>query len=230
MVQATLAVIQEMAAAATRLTNEGLMRGWSGQLSARCMSADGYSVAIKRTGSSSTDATAYCQVSADGKNCDVSDARPSMVTRVHCAFYALCPNVHAVVQCRGLYADAVASVLGEIPLSLETYWALKAVPVVLDVDALRGADLSEFIDKMEKAVRVALTESKGRVTAVCVPFFGLWVTGASVADAVERALTLEDLAKSVYLRISLAGGLSKACPEFPSWLGEMLKKTLRPNV
>lgn len=221
-------ITKDLATAATQITHAGLMRGWSGQLSARCVSSDGYSVAIKRSGSSAMNAAAYCQVTAAGKKCDVSDPNPSMVAKVHCAFYELCPEVHAVVQCRGLYADAVASVLGEIPLSLETFWALKAVPVVLDVDKLRGADLSEFINNMEKAIRVELSRSKGKVAPVCVPFFGLWITGANVADAVERALTLEDLAKSAYLRISLAQGIGKACPEFPAWFGEMLQKTPRP--
>lgn len=220
----------DLAGAATQLTDAGLMRGWSGQLSARCAQDGGYSIVLKRSGGSADDPAAYCRVDARGCVCEPADARSSLVTRVHCAIYESRPDVHAVTQCRGLYTDAVAAVLGEVPLSLETYWALKAEPVVIDADALRSDTFDRYVDRMAAEVSRALANSGGGTTAVCIPFYGMWVTGASAAEVVVRAVALEDLAKSAYLRLRLASGLGLPRPDFPAWFGDMLRNLPRPRV
>ena len=158
-----------------------------------------------------------------------SNARPSLVTCVHSAIYEACPDVHTVIQCRGHYCDAVAVVLGEIPLCLETYWALKAEPAVLDINGLRSDSIGQFAQNMAGAVRNAMSMSEGNTTAVCIPFYGMWVTGASTAEAVVRALALEDLAKSSYLRLCLAKSVNLSNPEFPNWFGDMLQDLRRPT-
>lgn len=222
-------IAKELAESATQLTNCGLMRGWAGQLSTRSIKENDYSIVLKSSGGSPDDPEAYCQVDSCGKNPVPPNSRPSLVTRVHCAIYKACPNVHAVIQCRGHYADAIAIVLGKIPLCLETYWALKAEPVVLDMNELRSDTFDQFAGKMAVAVSNVMSESGRETTVVCIPFYGIWVTGSSISEAVLRALALEDLAKSVYLRLELAKNFNQSNPEFPSWFREMLQELPRPS-
>jgi ribulose-5-phosphate 4-epimerase/fuculose-1-phosphate aldolase len=221
---------QALARVAPQLVAAGLMRGWSGQLSTRFVHSGGYSVLLKRSGGSADDPTTYCLVDADGKDPDPADARPSLVTRVHCAIYASCPSVQNVIQCRGLYSDALATVLGEIPQSLETIWALKTEPVVLDSGALRSDTLDQYIERMAVAVSKAMANPSTAPTAVCVPFYGMWVAGTTVEEAVGRAIALEEIAKSAYLRLNLAGSLGLPKPAFPPWFGDMLRQLRRPGV
>ena len=221
---------KELAEAAVRLRDAGMLRGWTGTVSARCMQPDGYSVVVKSSGGRADNPSDYCRVDGKGNNPEPSDMRPSLATRVHCAIYESCSDVQAVVQCRGMYADAVAAVLGEIPLSLETFWALKAAPAVLDVNALRSETFDQYIERMALAVSRSLTESEEATSAVCVPFFGMWVAAANAAEAVERVLALEDTAKSAYLHLSLASTVGLPKPDFPAWFSDMLKTLSRPRA
>ena len=221
---------KELADAAAQLTDAGMLRGWSGQFSARCIQPDGYSVVIKRSGGRADDPAAYCHVDCKGSSPEPTDARPSLVTQVHCAIYSSCSDVQAVVQCRGVYADAIAVVLGEMPLSLETFWALKAPPIVLGANALRSDTLDEYVERMAAAVSSSLAKAEEITSAVCIPFYGMWVTGASAAEAVGRTIALEDMAKSAYLRLSLASTLSLSKPDFPVWFSDMLKGLRRPRA
>lgn len=220
----------DLASAATHLTDVGLMRGWAGQLSARYVQGDTYSIILKRSGGSAVDPADYCCVDKQGNNLGSAETKPSLVTHVHCAIYASRPDIHVVTQCRGLYADAVAAVLGRIPLSLETYWALKAEPVVIDVDVLRSNTMDQYADRMAAEVSDALAKDHGAATAVCIPFYGMWVAGASTIEVVERALTLEDLAKSVYLHISLSNSIGKSHSDLPVWLHDILRHLSRPGA
>lgn len=222
---------KELAAAAAHLTKAGLMRGWSGQLSARSNQDDGsYRIVLKRSGGSADEPSAYCGVDSKGQNPDPSDARSSIVTSVHCAIYSSCLDVHSIIQCRGLYTDAVATVLGEMPLSLESYWALKNVPVVLPVNALRSDTIAQYVEKMALAVSGALVKPEAGTSAVCIPFYGMWITGSTVAESVGRALAIEDISKAAYLHISLAGSLGVPKPDFPSWFRDILQNLPRPRV
>lgn len=220
----------DLAGAATQLTVAGLMRGWSGQMSARSVIGEESSIVLKRSGGNPEDPAAYCRVDMKGGVLEPVGAKSSIVTRIHCAIYASRPDVHAVIQCRGLYADAVASVIGKMPLSLETYWALKAEPVVIDQDALRSDTFDQYVDKMVAEVSGALAKSDEGTTVVCIPFYGMWVVGASVAEVVTRAIAIEELAKSAYLRISLAANLREPAPDFPIWFDNLLLNLSRPRT
>ena len=230
MTQSCNEIANELAGAATQLMEAGMMRVWSGQLSARCTQTNGYSVVLKRSGGIAANPTDYCQVDSNGENPEPAEARSSLVTRVHCAIYTSCPNVHAAVQCRGLYADAVSVVLGEIPLSMETFWEMKTAPKVLGADLLRSDTFDQYVDRMAVEVGKALVGPGDGTTAVCVPFYGMWVTGTTIAEAAGRAIALEELAKSAYLRLSLASSLGLPKPDFPPWFGDMLQKLRRPRA
>ena len=220
---------KELAEAATQLRNAGFMKGWTGQVSARCTQPDGYSVVIKKSGGKADNPEDYCHVDSKGNSQEHTNTRPSLVTRVHCAIYESCPDVQTIVQCRGVYADALATVLGEIPLSMETLWILKAPPIVLGVNALRSDTFGQYVEQMAVAVSRSLANSEEVTSAVCIPFFGMWVVGASVAEAVERTLALEHMAEFAYLRLTLASITGLPKPEFPVWFSNILNTLQRPQ-
>jgi len=223
----TYAEACELLAKCARERLSGLIRGWSGSLSARVPGEDGaHTVAVKRSGGDPLTSDAYCLVDPDGGLLEPAGARQSLMTRVHCSIYRRLPRVGSAIVVRGPYADALCTTIGHIPTSLEMAWALDGEPAVLPIDHLRCSNIGEFASHMERLVPEALAAG---ATTVCVPWYGTWTVGRDVEEAATCGQAVEDFAKGAFLRVTLAKALAQEPPTLPAWFCDVLSATERPR-
>jgi L-ribulose-5-phosphate 4-epimerase len=142
-------------------------------------------------------------VSLDGTVVEGS-RRPSSDTLTHLVLYRDLPDAGGVVHTHSTFATAFAQARREIPLFGTTHadFAPDAVPVsrALRADEIEG-------DYEENTGHVLTETIAGRgidvVPAVLVANHGPFVVGHDAADALERAVTLEQVAKMAWLTLGL---------------------------
>jgi L-ribulose-5-phosphate 4-epimerase len=130
--------------------------------------------------------------------------RPSTDTPTHLALYRSCPEIGGIVHTHSTWATSWAQAELEIPILGTTHADLcpGAVPIArwLSVDETRGA--------YEENTGLVLREAIGdagieKVPAALVPGHGPFTWGESAAQALERAVTLEEVAHMAFLTVSL---------------------------
>ena len=177
--------------AANQISSAGLVVGSAGNISVRL---PGNRVLIKaagaRLGEMGQDDLAV--IDMDGQQVEVGPA-PSTEYRVHLAIYASRPTVNAIVHTHSTYASALAylkqPLLNVNPEASEIVGEVGFVP-----------ELPHGTQELADAVADAL---KTRNAALMMKH-GPVVVGATIAEATDRALYLEEAAKITYL-ITLAG-------------------------
>jgi len=179
-VTATDVVRREVAAAARRLADEGLLVGTAGNVSARVPGADGL-VAVTATGVVLAGCTPDDVVVVDAAGAVVEGVlAPTSEVDLHLGVLADRPDVGAVVHTHAPWSTAVACVLDALPV-LHYQQLLLGGEVPVAPYATFGTPA------LAASVRSALV---GRQAALMANH-GSVAVGADLATAVEHALLLE---------------------------------------
>jgi L-ribulose-5-phosphate 4-epimerase len=165
-------------------------------------------VAIKASGVSYEDLTAADIVVLDlDGNIVFGERRPSTDTPTHLALYRTFEEIGGIVHTHSTWATAWAQAQREIPVLGTTHADLSAYPVPVT----RALTAEEVDTGYEAATGAALAEAvagRGALEVPCVlarghaPF--CW--GATVAKALEAAVTLESVARIALLTLQLDPG------------------------
>ncbi|WP_091109881.1 class II aldolase/adducin family protein [Nocardioides psychrotolerans] len=183
-------VREQVAAAARRLAEAGLLVGTAGNVSVR----DGDQVAVTATGvvlggCTPDDVTV---VSLGGEVLE-GGLRPTSELDLHLGLYAADPALAAVVHTHAPYSTAIACVLDELPVLHYQQLALGGAVRVAPYATFGSAELAAHVRDALAGRQAALMANHGSVAV-----------GASLAAAVEHALLLEWLA-TLHHRASALG-------------------------
>jgi len=130
--------------------------------------------------------------------------RPSSDTPTHVALYRAFPAVGGIVHTHSTHAAAFAQAERPIPLLGTTHadFSPRAVPVArhLRPEEVAASYEASTADILIEALGEAGTDE---VPAVLAPGHGPFVWGSSATEAVERAITLEEVARMAILTLAL---------------------------
>jgi L-ribulose-5-phosphate 4-epimerase len=164
-------------------------------------------VAIKPSG------VAYEQLNAGGLaivDLDgnlVSGGRPSTDTPTHLALYRAFEEIGGIVHTHSTWATAWAQAQREIPLLGTTHADLSPHPIPV-TRALSEVEIEDDYEGSTGAAIVEAVSEHGPVELPCALVRGhapfCW--GATVAEAVEKAVTLEEVARIALLTMLLDPG------------------------
>ncbi len=163
-------------------------------------------VVIKPSGLSYDSMTAADLVVVDLKGTVVEgERRPSTDTPTHLALYRELDGIGGIVHTHSAWATAWAQAGREIPLLGTTHADLSPHPIPV-TRALSEAEVQEDYESSTGAVILAAIAEAGASELPCVLVRGhapfCW--GASVAAAVEHAVTLEQVARMALMTQLLA--------------------------
>jgi len=215
---------KELAKQGALLLSEGLMHGSAGQLSARLKEDDrSYSVVIKAKGQPARYPEAFCRVNPAGNQVLEPDgARPSLMTPLHCDIYRVRGDVNAVVLGKGVYADTVTQVWGNVPGTCQAYWTVGSPIRMLPLESLESATLEDLIKRVTEQVADMV---KRGANAVIIPDFGCVTVGTSVEEACDRLRVVESVSRGAYLRRVAVG--TGQVPELPAWYRDIISAVKR---
>ena len=226
------AVNARLIEAAEDLLARKLISPWSGQVSAKLtqrLTVPGSDreedlIAISRSGYSMT----FGLITEGGTVVRMGGNYPSWGHPIHLGLYKARPDARAVVRFRGLYADAASTILGRIPLAIETFWCLGDEPVVVPLDTLQSDTLEGFISCMGAAVAEA-AKTHPQATVMSVAHYGAWSLGANLEQACMRAYAAEEFSERAFARQCLARAAGSDAPAMPDWLVKVLTPYSRPS-
>ncbi|WP_243050792.1 class II aldolase/adducin family protein [Dyella sp. RRB7] len=184
-VSAELTLRKDIVAQGAKLAASGLSQGTSGNLSARC----GAGFLITPSGTPYEGLAADDVVLVDMAGHYAHPLRPSSEWRFHRDIYAARPDVHAVVHVHPPYSTALAMCRLAIP-------AAHYMIAVGGGDSIRCADYHTYgTQALSDAVLQAL---EGRL-ACLMANHGMLATGTTLAQAMWRAIEVENLARQYAL-------------------------------
>lgn len=165
-------------------------------------------VVIKASGVAYEDMTAADMVLVDlDGNVLSGERRPSTDTPTHLALYRAFDEIGGVVHTHSTWATAWAQAEREIPLLGTTHADLIAYPIPV-TRALTPAEVDEAYEQATGVVLVDAIGERGALEVPCALVRGhapfCW--GATVAGAVENAVTLEAVARMALLTTVLDPG------------------------
>jgi L-ribulose-5-phosphate 4-epimerase len=165
-------------------------------------------VAIKPSGIPYDELTASDIVILDlDGNVVEGERRPSSDTPTHLVLYRAFDRIGAVVHTHSTWATAWAQAQREIPLLGTTHADLSAHPIPL-TRALTDGEIAGDYEGATGAVLVEAIGQRGPLELPCALVRGhapfCW--GSSPADAVEKAITLEEVARVALLTSVLEPG------------------------
>jgi L-ribulose-5-phosphate 4-epimerase len=162
-------------------------------------------IAIKASGVSYRDLTAADVVVLDlDGNVISGERRPSTDTPTHLVLYRSFERIGGIVHTHSTWATAWAQAQREIPVLGTTHADLSAYPVPVT----RPLSAEEVDTRYEAATGAALAEAVGRRGALEVPCalargHAPFCWGATVAQALDAAVTLEEVARIALLTLQL---------------------------
>lgn len=211
------ALREEVLAANLALPEHGLVKLTWGNVSG--LDRDAGVMAIKPSGVPYDGMTAQDIVLVDVTSGDVvaGKRRPSSDTPTHAALYRALDGIGGIVHTHSTYATAWAQAGREIPLLGTTHadFSAQAVPVT------RSLTLEEVERAYEEETATVILETVGahpdEVPAVLVRGHAPFCWAATVAKAVEAAVTLEEVAR-VTLLSRLLGWEGSDIPLLDAWV------------
>ena len=162
--------------------------------------------AIKPSGVSYEAMTAKDIVIVDLDGVVVEGERgPSTDTPTHLELYRRFEEIGGIVHTHSTWATVWAQAQREIPLYGTTHADLCADPIPL-TRALREEEITEGYERNTGTVLIEAIEELGpsRLPAALVRGHAPFTWGATVAKAVENAVTLEEVARMAFLTATLA--------------------------
>ena len=132
------------------------------------------------------------------------ELRPSSDTETHLALYRAFQEIGGVVHTHSTWATAFAQAEKSVPLLGTTHadFAPLAVPVARH---LRSEEVESSYEKSTGTILIEAVGDAGtaKVPAVLAPGHGPFAWGESASDALEKAVTLEEVAKMALLTLLL---------------------------
>jgi L-fuculose-phosphate aldolase len=184
-----LTLRQDLATQGAKLAASGLSQGTSGNLSARC--GDGF--LITPSGTPYEDITAEGIVFVDAEGRWAASQRPSSEWRFHRDIYLARPDAEAIVHVHPPYATALAMCRKDIP---PAHYMI----AVGGGDSIRCASYHTYgTQALSDAVVAAL---EGRL-ACLMANHGMIALGSSLAQAMWRAVEVENLARQYALALQI---------------------------
>jgi L-ribulose-5-phosphate 4-epimerase len=139
--------------------------------------------------------------------------RPSSDTATHLALYKAFPAIGGVVHTHSTYAAAFAQAERPIPLLGTTHadFSPHAVPLARH---LRPEEVASSYEASTAGILIEAVGTSGtdEVPAVLAPGHGPFIWGSSPAEALERAITLEEVAKMALATLQIGGGSAPLDP------------------
>jgi L-ribulose-5-phosphate 4-epimerase len=187
-----MALRQEVCRANRALPREGLVTWTSGNVSGR--DPESGLVVIKPSGVRFDDLTPEHMVVVDRRSRVVEGAHgPSSDTASHLYVYEHRPDVMAVVHTHSSYATAFAAVGRPIPCVLTAI-----------ADEFGGAiPCAPYARIGGRAIGKAIVDHIGPGVAVLLRQHGVFTIGASVEKALQAAVMVEDVARTVWLALQI---------------------------
>lgn len=173
------------------MLTSGLVKGTSGNLSARLPAAEGYLVTPSGVDYSAMTPAQVVQTDVSGHPSE--GMKPSVDTPIHVAIYQARPDVGAVIHTHSPYAAAFSTLKLEIPpLITESAGYLGGAVRVIDYVPPAQADTGE-----------AVAAGLGSERAILLPNHGVIAVGENLAKAYAAATQVEESAHVAFIALQL---------------------------
>lgn len=133
-----------------------------------------------------------CVVDLDGKLIE-GDMKPSVDTATHLYVYRNMPEVGSVIHTHSNFATAFAALGKPIPCCLTAIADEFGGPI----------PISDYARIGEEEIGREIVEKIGSCPAILIKNHGVFTIGRTVEDAFKAAVMVEDVAKTVYLALSM---------------------------
>jgi L-fuculose-phosphate aldolase len=184
-----MAVRGQILAAARRLSDLGLNRGSTGNVSAR----HGYTWLVTPSGVSPEELTADAMVAMDFNGTVVGPGKPSSEWRFHRDILVARPEVGAIVHTHSRFATAFACLHRDIP-------AFHYMIAMAGGDSIRCSPYAQF--GTQELSDLALKALVGR-KACLLGNHGMIALGADLTDALALAIEVESLCEQYWSALQL---------------------------
>lgn len=200
-----------------RLMREDLMHPIYvyGNISSRCAEY----IVLKATGKGVSRVEDFTLVDFNGVPLE-EGISPSGMMPVHLEILKNRKDAAVVIHWRGIYADALAGLMDELPMTTEMMYVVQSkVPLVKLPDAV--SSLGTLIEWEIGNVREIIASSGECSNAYIVPFLGPWTVAEDLEQAYLRVKVIENSAKTAVLKRLL--GVPESQLEAPRWLTEIVR-------
>jgi len=182
----------QMVSFARRMITTGLVRGTSGNLSAREPAAENCLITPSGVDYDSMKAEDVVLVDLSGR--PVSPGlKPSVDTPIHVAIYRARPDAGACIHTHSLYAAAFSTVGREIP------------PLITESAGYLGGAVRvmEYVPPAQPDTGELVAAGLGRGRAVLLPNHGVIAVGETLKKAFDAAMAVEEGANIAYIALQL---------------------------
>ncbi len=170
-------------------------------------------MAIKPSGVS-YDAMDHCVLVELGTGESLNHLRPSVDTPLHLAIYKNISGVKAIIHTHSTYTTIWSQGCQEI-LCLGTTHADHFQGKIPLARSLTKEEIKkDYEGNLGKSIVECMLENKS--SAVLIPHHGSIVVGSSAQEALENAITLEEIAKMAFYTLFLVGGNKKIAQRIKS--------------
>jgi len=185
---------------AKQMITTGLVRGTSGNISAREPGADRCLITPSGVDYDTMQPEDLVLVGLDGER-DMAQAKPSVDTPVHLAVYRARPDVAACIHTHSLYAAAFSTVGREIPALITESAGYVGGPV----------RVMEYVPPANPDTGDQVAAGLGSDRAVLLPNHGVIAVGENLKKAFGAAMAVEESAHVAAIALQL--GTPKVVPD-----------------
>jgi L-fuculose-phosphate aldolase len=190
----------ELVKFAKQMITTGLVRGTSGNISARKAGANRCLITPSGVDYDTMKPEELVLVSLDG-TWDMAQAKPSVDTPVHLAVYRARPDVAACIHTHSLYAAAFSTVGREIPALITESAGYVGGPV----------RVMEYVPPANPDTGDQVAAGLGKDRAVLLPNHGVIAVGETLKKAFGAAMAVEESAHVAFIALQL--GTPKPVPD-----------------
>jgi L-ribulose-5-phosphate 4-epimerase len=182
----------ELVRFAKQMITTGLVRGTSGNISAREPGADQCLITPSGVDYDTMQPEDLVRIGLDGER-DMAQAKPSVDTPVHLAVYRARPDVSACIHTHSLYAAAFSTVGREIPALITESAGFVGGPV----------RVMEYVPPANPDTGDQVAAGLGSDRAVLLPNHGVIAVGESLKKAFGAAMAVEESAHVAFIALQL---------------------------
>jgi L-fuculose-phosphate aldolase len=200
MTESERALRVELVRFAKQMITTGLVRGTSGNISAREPGANKCLITPSGVDYDTMQPEDLVLVGLDGER-DMAQAKPSVDTPVHLAVYRARPDVSACIHTHSLYAAAFSTVGREIPALITESAGYVGGPV----------RVMEYVPPASPDTGDQVAAGLGSDRSVLLPNHGVIAVGESLKKAFGAAMAVEESAHVAFIAFQL--GTPKPVPD-----------------